>query len=248
MGSTAEILRRLINLWWPTVLLAAVGALVGLGYAFVTPATYVARAYVVVVAADPTESAEAVSYAQTYARVVPQGDVINAAAKGGNASATDLRRNVQASSSPDAPVIEITGSSGSPGHAADLANLMSAGLVSTANQHSSSTRMKLTILSPASPPDRPSSPRPMINLAVGAAVGILLGGLAALTGLDRFSDRNGPRRTAADSTAENFDVPSAGEAKTIDLTNHHMATGTEPSPVDYPAGADGNEQRSAAQR
>jgi capsular polysaccharide biosynthesis protein len=241
MASTAQALVRLVRFWWVTALLAVVGALIGLGYALLTPETYVSKAYVVVVAEDPAESTTAVSYAQTYARTVLQGDVIGAAASSGQISGTDLRRHVQASGSPDAPVIEITGSADTAARSAELANVMAGGLVSTANDRTASTRMRLTVLSAASPPSEPSSPRPFFDVAVGTAAGTLLGGLAALTGTDRIPTRPGRgqnrdgERTAWNSmppTDSSTPAPWTGRVPADKVrTNHVEGLPHDPGPT-----------------
>jgi capsular polysaccharide biosynthesis protein len=213
--NTGHILTRLVRLWWLTALLAVLGALAGFGYGHLTPPTYVARAYVVVVATDPSESTSAVSYAQTYARVALQGDVVDSAAASGQVPRSELRQDVQATGSPDAPVIEITGSSGTADRAATLANLMSAGLVSTANEHSTSTRMKLTMLSSATPPTSAASPKPILNAAVGAAVGILLGGLVALAGADRASATGRGRREDGEPAGRPEDPDGGRPARNV---------------------------------
>ncbi|SRR6266540_1258271 len=184
MASTAKTRTRRVLRWWLTGLLTALGALAGLGYALLSHPVYTAKAYVVVVAQNPGDSMSAVSYAQAFARIAGQGEALNAAATASNgaASVSELRSRVRASTSPDAPIIEVTGSAGSASHAADLANLVAKSLVSTANDHSADTRMKLTVLSAAIPPADPSSPRPILDVAVGAAMGLLLGGLALLGG------------------------------------------------------------------
>jgi capsular polysaccharide biosynthesis protein len=183
MASTAETLTRLVRRWWLMVLLTALGAAAGFGYVQLSHPVYAAKAYVVVVAQNPGDTT-AVSYAQAFARIAGQGDTLNAAltASNGSASMAELRRAVQTSTSPDAPVIEVTGSAGSSRHAADLANLVANGLVTTGNGHTRDTRMKLILLSAAVPPADPASPQPVLDVAVGAAMGLLLGGLALVAG------------------------------------------------------------------
>jgi capsular polysaccharide biosynthesis protein len=185
MAGTAEILTRLVRRWWLLGLLVVLGALAGLGHALLSQPIYTTKAYVAVVARDPSESTSAVSYAQAYARIAVQGETLDAAAAAGNGrvSVSQLRRQVQASSSPDAPVIEITASADSASYATDLANLTATALVSTAGRHSGDTRMRLTVLSPATSPTEQASPRLKVDMTVGAALGLLLGGLAALAGI-----------------------------------------------------------------
>lgn len=175
------MLRGFVHRWWPVGLLVVLGALAGLGYALLRQPVYAANAYVVVVARDSGDNT-AVSYAQAYARIAGQGDALVAAVQDSNEqiSATDLQRAVRASSSPDAPVIEVTGSGYPARRAADLANLVANALIRTANQHSTDTRVRLILLSPALPPRTPVSPQLAVDVAVGAAAGLLLGGLALL--------------------------------------------------------------------
>ena len=114
----------------------------------------------------------------------------------GQVSAEELQRAVRASSSPDAPVIEITGSASTARRSADLSNAVANGLISTANQRSADTRVRLVLLSPALPPSAPVSLRPDLDTAVGAAAGLVLGGLALLARPGRV--RPGPATEVAD--------------------------------------------------
>ncbi len=193
MAST-EILTKLIPRWKIVALLAALGAVAGYGYVLLVDPTYVARAYVIAIARDPGNSAAAVSYAQTFAKIVPQGDVVNApaGASRGEVSPAELRRQVQTSTSPDAPVIEIAGSANTAAHAAELANAMAGGLIGMAKRQSADTRINLVLLSAADPPTDPASPRPILDVAVGTAAGLLLGGLLVLAGTGRARTRPAP--------------------------------------------------------
>jgi len=172
-----------VRRWWPAALLVGLGAIAGFLYAQVAQPTYVTSAYVAAVARDAGDNAAAVSYAGVYARIARQGDVISAAVKasGGGASADELRRQVTTTTSPEGPVIEVTGAGDSPQRAAEVANLVAAGVISTAGRNSDETRVDLVLLSPAVPPTQPASPRPVLDVAVGASVGLLLGGLLVLT-------------------------------------------------------------------
>jgi capsular polysaccharide biosynthesis protein len=196
--STANDARTGARRWWPVAVLAVVavlGAIVGYVFAQVAGPTYVARAYVSAVARAPEDNLAAISYANAYAKMSTQSDVVNGAvqASGGSASADDLRAHVRTTASPDSPVIEVAGSASSAQHAADMANQVAAGLVSTAARSSSHTRIDFVVLSAASAPVDRAAPRPKVDAAVGAAVGLLLGGLLLLTGLGRGLTRRGPQ-------------------------------------------------------
>lgn len=165
--------------WWLTAALAVLGGLAGLAYGALAPPTYTTSAYVLVVAQNPAESVAAVSYAQTYARLAQDGAVVISAASAsqGTVSVSDLQRSVRVSASPDAPIIEVSGSAGTPRRAADYANLVADGLVRTGTAQASNTRMNTILVSAARPPAGPSSPQLALSVAVGTAVGFLLGGL-----------------------------------------------------------------------
>lgn len=202
MAMAAETGNTVARRWWLIALLTVLGAGAGLAYALISPPEYTAKAYVAVVAQNPGDSS-AVSYAQAYSRIAGQGDALQAAADAsdGSASVKQLRRSVRAAASPDAPVIELTGAAGSAGRAADLVNLLANGLIRTANSHTVDTRMRLALLSAAVPPADPTSPQLPLALAVGAAAGLLLGGLAFLARGERPQpDRPGGGRETADAT------------------------------------------------
>jgi capsular polysaccharide biosynthesis protein len=101
------------------------------------------------------------------------------------ASATELRRQVTATTSPDAPVIEVTGSDENPRRAADLANLVAESLIAYASGSAAQAGMRVVLLSPAYPPADPASPRPGLSIAVGAAAGLLAGAFAVMAGFGR---------------------------------------------------------------
>ena len=156
----AEIRNTATRRWGLLVLLTVLGAVAGLAYALIRAPEYTAKAYLAVVSENPGDSS-AVSYAQAYSRIAGQGDALQIAAdaSGGSASVQELRRSVLAAASPDAPVIELTGTAGSAERAADLVNLMANGLAKTANNHTADTRMRVALLSAAVPPADSTSPQ-----------------------------------------------------------------------------------------
>lgn len=196
MASNSKIQNSGVPRWWPVVLLALLGAIAGYGYARLADPTYIARAYVAAVARGAGDNAAAASYAEAYARMAPQGDVVSAAvrASGGGVSPGEFRRQVQASTSPEGPVMEIAASGSDPQRAADLANLVAAGVISSSARHAGQTRIDFILLSSADPPVDPASPRTGLDVLVGAAVGLLLGGLVMLAGTGRGQLRPGRTR------------------------------------------------------
>jgi capsular polysaccharide biosynthesis protein len=177
-----EILRRLVSTFGLLVLLTLLGGTAGAVYSATKTPTYQAKAYVVVTA-DPGEPFAAVNFAQAYGRVVTRGPAAERAAA--TLGGTRELAQVTASTSPDAPVIEITATGTDAARTAVVANAVAQGLVDFAATRRTETRVTVSMLATASPPGSPSSPKPPLELAVGAAAGLLLAGLAALAGVGR---------------------------------------------------------------
>ncbi|WP_449066670.1 hypothetical protein, partial [Planomonospora algeriensis] len=180
-----------------------VGTLAGLAFSLLKEPVYTADAYVVAVPADRSDTAQAVNFAQTYARVATQPEILALALDGAaspSSSAPDLgllprgtvpdtgvpagssaaggasfpessverlRRAVQASASPDAPLVGLSASAPGPRQAADRANAVATALITYANYQAVNTRVRLVRFTKALPPASPASPPP----AVGAALG-----------------------------------------------------------------------------
>jgi capsular polysaccharide biosynthesis protein len=181
---TAQILRRLMHRFGLLLVLTVLGGTAGAVYSATATPTYRATAYVVVTA-DAGEPFAAVNFAQAYGRVATTGPAAaNAAKTIGAGAARDLAR-VTASTSPDAPVIEITASGPDAGRVQTVANAVAQGLVDFAATRKAETRVGASMLAQAAKPGQPSSPKPPLEMAVGAAAGLLLAGLAALAGVGR---------------------------------------------------------------
>jgi capsular polysaccharide biosynthesis protein len=210
MAMAADLRNMATRRWGLLVLLTVLGAVVGLAYALIRPPEYMAKAYLAVVAENPGDNS-AVSYAQAFSRIAGQGEALQAAAdaSAGSASVQELRRSVLAAASPDAPLIELTGAADSAERAANLVNLVANGLTKTANTHTADTRVRVALLSAALPPADPTSPQLPLAVAVGAAAGLLLGGLAFLGRGERSPDSPGGPQ-AAETTS--FDPTGAAQS------------------------------------
>ncbi|GLY94199.1 Wzz/FepE/Etk N-terminal domain-containing protein [Actinoplanes sp. NBRC 103695] len=180
---TREILRRLVRRFGLLLLLMLIGGGAGAIYAAVKTPTYTAKAYVVTIGAG-AEPIVALNYAQAYGRIATTGPILATAGKTLGADRAGLDR-VTASTSPDAPVIEITATGASPGRTANVANAVAGSLIALGDTRKGETRVGLAMLAAATPPARPTSPKPPMELAVGAAAGLLIGGLAVLAGVGR---------------------------------------------------------------
>lgn len=183
-----EILRRLVRRFGLLLLLTAIGGGAGAAYGALEKPTYTAKAYVVAVG-NQVDSATALNFAQAYGRVATSGPVLVKA----GAALTDQTGldQVTAATSPDAPVIELTATAGTATHAAGLANAVASALADYGSARSAQTHVNLAVFASATVPVRPTSPRPPLELLVGAAGGLLIGGLAVLAGVGRAAARTG---------------------------------------------------------
>jgi uncharacterized protein involved in exopolysaccharide biosynthesis len=189
--------------WIPLPLGLGIGLLGGLGYGLAAAPQYAATSYVMVVP-QHADSPTALGFAQAYGRVVTGSAVLAGAQAAAGTPADSLRGHVQAQTSPDAPMISVTGTASNGVAAARYANAVARSLTATGNRSAGSTGVRLLVFSPASAPSSPSSPSAALSAAVGASAGGLLGALAQLV-------RPAARRQDAEGAAA---VPGPAYART----------------------------------
>jgi capsular polysaccharide biosynthesis protein len=158
---------------------AGIGLAGGLGYGLAAAPQYAATSYVIVVP-QHGDSATALGFAQAYGRVVTGSAVLAGAQATTGMAVSDLQSHVQAATSPDAPMISVTGTGPRGAVAADIANAVAASLTATGNRSAASTGVHLLVFSPAVAPTAPASPSAALSAAVGASAGGLLGALVLL--------------------------------------------------------------------
>ncbi|MCP9951511.1 hypothetical protein [Actinomadura madurae] len=111
-GRLAALARRA----GPSAALVLAGGLGGLGYALFTPSTYTATSFVMVVdERDGGAGPAAVSFAQAFGRLAPLPETLQYSSiplPKGAAGAT--REHIQASTSPDTPLIRLAAAPGRP--------------------------------------------------------------------------------------------------------------------------------------
>jgi capsular polysaccharide biosynthesis protein len=205
--TSRDILRRLVRRFGLLLLLTALGGGAGAAYAALKTPTYTAKAYVVTIGAG-AEPIVALNYAQAYGRIATTGPILATAGQTLGPDRSGLNR-VTASTSPDAPVIEITAIGPSPDRSATVANAVAASLIALGDTRKGETRVGLAMLAAATPPARPTAPRPPMELAVGAAAGLLIGGLAVLAGVGRGSS------SASSSASATTVAASPPDAETV---------------------------------
>ncbi|MDK1473569.1 lipopolysaccharide biosynthesis protein [Streptomyces sp. 549] len=228
--------------WWPAAACALTGALAGTGYGLLAAPQYSATAYVVVVPADRADPGTALGFAQAYGRVATSGGVLAQAQPDAGVPLATLRARVESATSPDAPMIEISGTAGRAQQAAGFANAVAKALTEDGNKATKSTGVSLVLFAKALPPASPVSPSAPLSAAVGGCAGGLLGALLLLARprpgghrdavavpapaapVPSWASHNGTAGTAAEpSTAE----ASAGESRPEEARDRKRATRTE---------------------
>ncbi|MGW5851343.1 lipopolysaccharide biosynthesis protein [Streptomyces sp. NPDC055254] len=164
-------------LWWPLPACALLGLAAGGAYGVLKAPEYAATSYVVAVPDDTTEPATALGFAQAYARIATSSSTLAYAQPRAGVGVRELRTQVRAETSPESPMIAVTGTSTSPAEAADIANAVADALSLSSNQAAKNTGVQLLLFNQAVAPADPVSPSPAISGAVGMCAGGLLGGL-----------------------------------------------------------------------
>ncbi|MFG2293794.1 lipopolysaccharide biosynthesis protein [Streptomyces sp. NPDC048603] len=205
--------------WWPLPACALLGLAAGGAYGLLATPEYAATSYVVAVPDDTTDPATALGFAQAYARIATGPATLAQARQRAGVDARKLRTQVRTETSPESPMIAITGTSTRPAKAADIANAVADALTLSGNQAAKNTGVRLLLFSQAVAPTEPASPSAPISGAVGLCAGGLAGGLWLLArpgARRRTEDRTAPGAPAAPAEAGPAAVyaslPAQGEA------------------------------------
>ncbi|MFB7945266.1 Wzz/FepE/Etk N-terminal domain-containing protein [Kitasatospora phosalacinea] len=218
--------RALARRWWPLAVAVPLGAVAGAGYAVVSPPSYSASSYVVVVPNNPGENSTAVNFAQAYGRLAGQPQVLLGAANETGHSVATLAGMVRGTTSPDAPMIEITGTGARGEEAVKNADAVAKSLIAFGNTSSKETGVRLVPLAPAAEPDAPASPSAVLDTAVGTAAGVLLGTLVMLT-----RRKPEPEPETASGTAAEPALPAQPEPATTTAAGTAAAKKSAPEPA-----------------
>ncbi|MFD9575884.1 lipopolysaccharide biosynthesis protein [Streptomyces sp. NPDC059982] len=181
--------------WWPLPACALLGLAAGGAYGVLKAPEYAATSYVVAVPNETTEPATALGFAQAYGRIATSSSTLAYAQPRAGIDARRLRTQVRTETSPDSPMIAVTGTSKSPSEAADIANAVADALTLTSNQAAKNTGVQLLLFNQAVAPSEPASPSAAVSGAVGLCAGGLLGGLWLLA-------RPGRRRPQEEPAAQ----------------------------------------------
>ena len=198
--------------WWPLPLCLALGATGGAVYSAMAPPQYAAISYVVVSPSGRSEAAAALGYAQAYGKVATDPVVLAEAETKADLRRGTLSNTIQASTSPDAPMVQITATSAKPGQAAKNADAVAKALANTAKESVKRTGARLTVLSDAVAPATPVTPSSTVAVAVGGCAGGLIGGLVLLARPQRGRRETGPAESG--SVTGNVTANVTGNSRT----------------------------------
>ncbi|MFF2955766.1 hypothetical protein ACFVVU_31020 [Kitasatospora sp. NPDC057965] len=220
--------RRLVGRWWPVALAVPLGAVAGAGYALVAHPSYAANSYVIVVPETQGEGTTAVSFAQAYGRLAGQPQVLAAAAAETGHGLGKLQSLVHGTTSPDAPMIEITGTGPRPEEAVRAADAVARSLVAFANNSSRESGVRLVPLAAAAEPAKPTTPSGRLDVAVGGAAGVLIGALVMMTRRRNTASADG--EAPAESVAPAESAESATPVETAAPVEPSEPAATAPRP------------------
>ncbi|WP_203599619.1 lipopolysaccharide biosynthesis protein [Streptomyces sp. SID10853] len=185
--------------WWPLPLCALVGVVGGASYGLAAAPDYAATSYVVAAPAKGADPSTALGFAQAYGRISTSTSTLAAAQKAAGVPVRTLGRHVSTETSPESPMIGITGSATRPGKAADIANAVAGALTASGNAAAGNTGVRLVLFSKAVAPSAAVSPSVPVGIAVGGCAGGLVG---ALTLLVRPRRRQWSQGTAVPAPAQ----------------------------------------------
>ncbi|MDL4773213.1 hypothetical protein [Actinomadura xylanilytica] len=143
--------------------------------------------------ADGDDGTRAGNYAQAYGRLALLPETLALASSLPVSVAAHAQPHIQVATSPDTPLIRLTGSAADAADAAGFANAAAGALVQYGRAHRSETGVRVMLMNQADPPRVASSPDLPLNTAVGTACGVLLAVLVAAA-------RTGRRRGAPTSS------------------------------------------------
>jgi len=183
-----DVLTTLIRGFWLIILGLVLGAGLASLLSQLVPPIYRSEVQMLVVSAgdEPTASTTSlITYAQTYAELASSPEVVGAAVSNtGIVDPERLHEVVTTEVSTSAPLFAIVASDRDPEDAAELANAIG-GRIENRDNLARDTGYRANIVGRAVPAERPAWPNLILNVAIGAGLGVLLGVIAALVWTDR---------------------------------------------------------------
>jgi capsular polysaccharide biosynthesis protein len=186
---TATVAHLLRRGWVRVVVCALVGLALGGVYHSQRHVSYTSAAYLVVVPVAPAplgsgQADGATPFGQVFARIAGTPAVLAGAAGAlpDGMSVDAAAKRVDFTASPNAPLVQVSGTAETADAAAMLTNVVADAVVAYADERQSVTRYGLRKIVTAVPPSAPSSPSAVLVLLIGATLGMTVGVIAALAG------------------------------------------------------------------
>lgn len=200
--------------WWPLPACVLLGAACGLSYGLLATPQYTATGYALAVTDKGADSAAALGFAQSYGRLATSDSTLGYARGAAGESVNELRSRVQVETSPDSPMIAVSGTSDSPRRAAEIANAVVEAIIVSGDHVAKDTGVKLIKFGHAITPEEPVSPSALLGTAVGGSAGGLLGGLALLV-RPRPARRSSEAHVPAPATAQAAGQPVGADEREL---------------------------------
>ncbi len=191
MQQNSDIVSVLIRRVWIAILGLIIGAALAALVSYMMAPVYQARAYLLVAPAydradtsinDDIERRLRNDYTQAFSRLASDPSVTGEAVResGVGVDPENVERYLTVSVSPNAPILEITANLDDPRSASVLATAVASGITSFTEERAQDTGYQAEVMAEASPSTSPVAPGWNLNLAVGAATGLLVGVMMAL--------------------------------------------------------------------
>jgi hypothetical protein len=189
LTETGDVMRLLVRGRWRLGAGLLAGLLLSTVVLLLTDTRFTATSYLVVVPVGQGAASDAANFGKVFARVASDLAVVEKAPHLESIGMTPLeaRRASTVTASPDAPVLEVRAQGPTAFRSAEIANFVGQGIVIYADERAQDTGYLLRQFVRATPPPEPSAPRPLLLLAVGAALGVAVGVVAALSSRRRSS-------------------------------------------------------------
>jgi polysaccharide biosynthesis transport protein len=186
---SSDLLVALVKGFW----LILVGVILGVGVASlvsqVLPPVYRSEVHLLVIRTSGGPAASTVmlgTYAHTYGEFATAPEVVGDDVKDtGIVDPQRLEEVVNTEVSTDSPMFKVTTSLRDPEDAAELANVIGFSIEDRTINLGDETGYRAKVVARADPAERAAWPNSMLNIAVGAGIGLLLGVISALIWDDR---------------------------------------------------------------
>ncbi len=234
MHQNSEVLQTLIRRFWIIILGLIVGGALGALVSQLMTPIYQSTVYLLVVPASddsgtsPSGDVEQRlrgDYAQAFSRLATEPSVVGEAVResGVGIDPEDIERYLNVSVSPNGPILEVIANFQDPEAAATLADVLGSALSSFTEERAEGTGYRAEVMAEAAPAAAPAAPGWRLNIAVGAAAGLLVGGIIALLWDDlRQAGRIKVRRVEKEDQREKNQRPARQEEKDGQRLMHRL--------------------------